>query len=362
MRIIHIVSGNVMGGPQRYALDICRHYAGEGEDVIALTRDAKSIDRQFAEAGVALEHAPLRDYPDLFSSLALKPILKEAPVGETIVHVHRYRDALTAIAARKMAGRPDVKIIVTRHISEKGKTNWLRRYIYRQVDAHICVSDSARREFLSAWPEGRYPFDTARLHVLFNSRNLIPLREPLPAKGAITAMCHGTLRPGKGLEILIDALGEVKDTRLRLKIVGTGSPDFVDSLRRRAQGLGVMERIDWIRNADDPVRLISLCHFGILPSETPEAFGMANLEYMAAGRAQISTFNGAQSEYLTPGVEALKVPPGNVTALANAMRVLYNDRDLAERLGAQAADRYDRQLAWPRFISRLDEIYKTEVK
>ncbi len=346
-----------MGGPQRYALDICRHYAGEGHDVIALTRDAKTVDRRFAEAGVTLEHAPLRDYPDLFSSLTLKPLLKDSPVGATVVHVHRYRDALTAIAARKMAGRPDIRIIVTRHICEKGKTNWLRRYIYRQVDAHICVSETARREFLSAWPEGRYPFDPTRLHVIFNSRNLPALRQPLPAKGAITAMCHGTLRPGKGLETLIDALGELKDTRLRLKIVGSGNPDFVDSLRRRAQALNIMERIDWIRNVDDPARLISLCHFGILPSETPEAFGMANLEYMAAGRAQISTFNGAQSEYLTPGAEALKVPPGNVIALANAMRALYSDKNLATRLGEQAARRYDSQLAWPRFIRHLDEIY-----
>ncbi len=41
MRIIHIVHGNSMGGAQRYALDICRHYVEAGSDVVALTRDAR---------------------------------------------------------------------------------------------------------------------------------------------------------------------------------------------------------------------------------------------------------------------------------------------------------------------------------
>ena len=45
--LIHIVPGASMGGLQRYSLDICRHYAREGQEVVALTRDAKAVDRCF---------------------------------------------------------------------------------------------------------------------------------------------------------------------------------------------------------------------------------------------------------------------------------------------------------------------------
>lgn len=357
MRIIHIVHGNVMGGAQRYALDICRHYTGEGHEVTALTRDTRAVDSHFEQAGVPLEHAPLRDYPDLFSSLILKPMLEESPKGETVVHVHRYRDALTAILARRMARRPDVRIIVTRHISEPAKDNMLRRFIYRNVDAHIFVSEFSRREFLAAWPHGRYPIDTARLHVAFNSRNIADVTSDEPSRGAITAMFHGMLRKGKGLDTLIRAMALLKDTRLRLKIAGTGDPDYCDTLRRLAISLNVMDSIDWNRNIPDPAGLIPTCHFGVLPSSVPEAFGMANLEYMAAGRPQICTFNGAQPEYLTPGVEALEVPPTDPEALAEAMRSLYADKELRRRLGQAAAKRYADTLSWPRFISRIDKIY-----
>lgn len=349
-----------MGAPQRHALDICRHYAASGHDVLALTRDAKAVDRHFAEAGVPLAHAPLRDYPDLFSSLILRRILQEKPEGPVVVHVHRYRDALTAIAARRLAKRPDVRIVVTRHRSSPAKNNMLRRYIYRQIDAHIFVSEFARREFLSTWPHGRYPFDPQRLHVAFNSRNVAPDRCGLPVKGPVTAMWHGTLRHGKGLEILLEAMAMLKDTRLRLKIAGVGDPDFCDSLRSLALRLGVMERIDWIRKGEDPAPYIRSCHFGVLPSTEPEAFGMSNIEYMAAGRAQITTFMGARLEYLTPGVEALEVAPGDAAPLADAMRRLYDDRDLCRRLGEAAARRYDASLAWPHFIARLDNIYRSQ--
>ncbi len=357
MRIIHIVHGNSMGGAQRYALDICRHYAAAGHDVMAITRDAKAIDSQFAAAGVPLLHAPLRDYPDLFSSLALRPLLAEAPRGKCVVHVHRYRDALTAILARRMARRPDVRIIVTRHISEPAKDNHLRRFIYRHVDAHIFVSEFSRREFLSRWPHGRYPLDPTRLHVAFNSRNVAPTPTPEPERGAITAMYHGTLRQGKGLDTLIRAMALLKDTRLRLRIAGTGDPDYTDSIRRLAISLGVMDSIDWSLKVADPSSLIPASHFGVLPSSMAEAFGMANIEYMAAGRPQICTFNGPQPEYLTPGVEALEIPPSDPEALAAAMRTLYADKELRQRLGHAAAERYAASLAWPHFISHIDRIY-----
>lgn len=361
MRLIHIIASGSMGGKERYALDICTHFASAGHDVIALTRDAKAIDEPFARAGVSLRHAPLRDYPDFFSSVILSKMLKESPVGDTIIHVHRYRDALTAIAARRLAGRPDVRIIASRHKSDPGKDNWLRRYIYRRIDAHIFVSEFSMRRFLSSWPEGRYPFDSRRLHVALNSRRVMPDRVPEPERGAVTAMYHGVLRQGKGLETIIRALHIIKGkgkVKVRLRIVGSGDSDFTDSLRSLATRCGVMDLIDWMRTTDDPAQLIATCHFGVLPSETPEAFGMANIEYMMAGRPQITTFNGAQGEYLTPGVEALAVEPGDAEGLAEAMSRLTSDGSLRREMGEAAAQNYDRLLAWPSYIATISDIYR----
>lgn len=361
MKLIHIVAGNAMGGAQRYALDICRHFAAGAHEVIAITRDALAIDSQFRGAGVALRHAPLRDYPDFFSALALKPLLADNRTDEpTVIHVHRYRDALTAIFARTMAKRPDAKIVISRHISQPAKDNWLRRFIYSRINANIFSSEFSRSKFLSTWPDGKYPFDYRRLHVAYESRCIESAPLPEPAKGAVTAMYHGNLRQGKGLPTILRAMALLKDTRLRLKIVGTGDPDFIDSLRSLAITLGIMDSIDWQRPTDDPVALIGSCHFGILPSESTEAGGMANIDYMACGRVQISTFNSAQKEYMTPGVEALEAEPGNPRSLAKAMRRLWEDRELRLKMDKAAFEKYRKCLAWPIFIGNICRIYGLE--
>ncbi len=365
MRLIHIIGAGSIGGRERYALDICRHFARSGNEVIALTRDAKAIDDQFGRDGIKLRHAPLREYPDIFSALTLRKILDEAPDKETVIHVHRYIDALSAIIARRLAKRPDVKIVATRHKAMPGKNNWLRRLIYRNVDAHIFVSRLTKDTFLSSWPDGRYPFDSRRLFVALNSRPDLPERLPAPSRGAITAMYHGIIRPGKGIETIIRALGIIKrrkQVRLRLRIAGTGDTDYLDTLRHLAFREDVLDMIDWSRNIDDPSTLIANCHFGVLPSEIPEAAGMANIEYMMFGRPQITTFNGAQREYLTPGKEALPVEPGDADTLADQMTQLVSDPDLRTRMGEASADKYDSILAWPRYIKVISAIYGLKLR
>ena len=49
--------------------------------------------------------------------------------------------------------------------------------------------------------------------------------------------------------------------------------------------------IDWHKHLDDPMALIPDCDFGVLPSLTEEAFGLANIEYMAYGRPQVCSSN-----------------------------------------------------------------------
>lgn len=355
--LLHIVPSNRWGGAERYALDICRHFLGRQWDVIAYTRDAKAVDRLFEDAGIELRHAPLQGLSDPVTFRILSRDMASLPHG-TIIHTHRYRDAMITLVARKLARRPDIKVVNTRHIVRPGHNSWLYRRMYRNLDAQIFVSEAARERFLSTWRRRKLPFSPDRVHVLHNSI-LLPPEPPAPEpdKGPIVAMFHGPIVPGKGIETLIDALPRLKGMRTRLRIVGTGHPDYVDAIRARAQARGVMEMIDWHKYTVDPHPLIRTAHFGVLPSVASEAFGLANIEYMANGRPQVCTGNGAQTEYLTNGTDALIVPPGNSEDLAAAMLRLASDSELRRRLGDAAWTNFSRSLSWPRFASRIEAIY-----
>lgn len=356
--LIHLLGATGWGGAGRYALDICRHFRLQGWKVRIVTRDIRDVDARISAAGVSVRHAPLRDYPDIFSAMMLRGMMRAIPEGEGILHVHSLPEALTAVLARRLARRPDIRIVATLHSAGRCDRLWTLRRVCRHVDAWIFVSEFSRSRFCSSLPDDVKKALEGKTSVGYNSL-YIPDEEvvPEPAKGPLVAMYQGSLATGRGLETLIDAMSLMRDTRLRLRIAGGGDPDYTDRLRRHAQNRGVMEKIDWVRRYEDTAPLVAESHFGVFPVMSPEACGLSNLEFMAMGRPQVSTLLGGPSEYLTDGVEALAVKPADAGALAEAMRRLAEDPDLRAKMGAAARERYMRDFAWHRFIARLGRSY-----
>lgn len=358
MHLIHVVSSGEWGGPERYAFDICRHYRDAGWMVRALTRDARAVDTCFEKGGIAVSHAPLRPYPDIFSAGKLARLLAEMPRGEGVVHAHTFNDALTCIMARKMARRPDIRLIGTRHTSEPGRDGLIARKVYSGLDSYLFVSEFSKNRFYSRWSPGEAPLDESLTDITYNSLYRVGAAPaPMPEKGPLSAAYRGKLKPGKGLEVLIDAFALLRKSKIRLRIMGKGRPDYVDGLRRRAQIAGIADQIDWSRDTDFAEESLAKVHFGVLPSTDPESFGMANLEFMAVGKPQISTFTGAQREMLSAGEDSIEVAPSDAGALADAISLMASDPGLRARMGRKASERYEALFAWPRFAERIGRHY-----
>lgn len=359
MRIIHVLSSVMWSGVERYALDICRHFRECGDDVLVVSRDARAVDDVFRHHSIPIAFAPLGGFFSYEAVKSLAGVLGAVRVP-TVVHCHDTRDAFAVLVARRLLSRSDVKVVLTRHYVRRAGRSPLHNYVYRNVDEMIFVSRIAREAFFSGWnTRAVLSRDDLRLHVIHNSLN-IALEPPVPEpdKGPVTAIYLGRLAPDKGLEYLIEALSHLTDVRLRLRMVGTGHPDYVDSLRSRAIMSGVMHMIDWPRYKEQAASFIRMSHFGVAPSCAPEAFGLSNIECMAEGRTVIATDNGAQPEYIADGVEGILVPPRNADILAIEMRRLAHDAALRRRLGEAGRRRFESQLSWCHFIRKLTAIYE----
>jgi glycosyltransferase involved in cell wall biosynthesis len=68
-----------------------------------------------------------------------------------------------------------------------------------------------------------------------------------------------------------------------------------------------------------------------------EPFGRTIIEGMALGRPVVSCASGGVLEIVTDGHDGLLVPPGDVTALANALIRLIENPDERNTLGMAAA-------------------------
>lgn len=350
-RLIHLVPYNRQCGEARYALDLCRAMADRGWSVTVYTPDARMVDRMFRSARISLRHAPLSGLLCMGSARVLASHLRSEPRG-TIIHTHRYRDAFIALVARKLARRQDIRIVNTRHRAAPAHDSRLGRRIYRNVSAHIFLSDRARDTFLSTWHGRSLPFDARCISVIPTSIN--PAAHLLtyePESGPVTALYHGRVAPGKGLETLIDALPALKGLRTRLRIAGSGMPDYVDTLKRRATALGVMGMIDWAGHPADIHRAIAECHFGVLPTLGHEPWRRANLEYMALGRPHICTFPCDTPD----GVIA--VPQNDAEALGRAMAGLAADAEKRRSLGAAARQSFLASRPWEDYIFSISMVY-----
>lgn len=358
MRIIHVLSSVMWSGVETYSLDICRHCRDHGDDVLVISRDARAVDDVFRHNGIPVRFAPLGGFLSYHAVKAICDVLNE-DLASTVVHCHDTRDAFAVLTARRLIGRDDIRVILTRHYVRRAGRSPFHRFVYRNVDHLIFVSKIAKDKFLSGWQwKGRFREDDINSHVIHNSLNidLEPVSDE-PSKGPVTAMYLGRLAPHKGLEYIIDALSILRGMKIRVRFVGTGHPDYVDSLRKKALAAGVMHMIDWPRHKENTEQFIRLSHFGVLPSSDPEAFGMSNIEFMKEGRPIICTNNGAQPEYITNGKEGILVSPRNAELLAWEMKRLALSSDMRRQIGMAARERFEKELSWSHFIAKLYPLY-----
>ena len=192
---------------------------------------------------------------------------------------------------------------------------------------------------------------------------VIPNSVPVPPAGTQQAepgriLFLGQLEPRKGIYELVEALALLKDRfpQARLAIGGQGE---LEEVKRRALGLGVLERVEelgWVtaqRKAEELARASIFC----LPSHA-EGLPMALLEAMAAGKAVVSTGVGGIPDALRDGDNGLMVEPGNVASLARALGQLLGDDQERRRLGARARATIEQEFESGVVIGQISAVYK----
>ena len=187
-----------------------------------------------------------------------------------------------------------------------------------------------------------------------------PGTDPAPkATGTGTPMqllSVGAVSPRKGYHILLDALSPLADLDWRLTIVGAldRDPDAVKVLRDK---LGSHTKLrDRVTLAGTVVPATLERHYAsadifVLPSLF-EGYGMVLAEAMARGLPIICTTGGAAAETV-PDAAALKVAPGDVSALGAALVKLMSDRKLRKRLEAASWDAGRKLPTWNETARRI---------
>ncbi|WP_147112420.1 glycosyltransferase family 4 protein [Tateyamaria sp. syn59] len=156
----------------------------------------------------------------------------------------------------------------------------------------------------------------------------------------------GLLAPRKGHDVLLAALGHLRDLAWRADIVGkTHDPDYARGLHLQVADLAIEDRVSFsgeLAQADLAARFNAATVFAL--ATRYEGYGMVLSEAMHYGLPVVSCSVGAVPE--TVGEAALLVPPDDPIALAGALRDVLQDRATAETLSRLSAKRAEALPGW----------------
>jgi glycosyltransferase involved in cell wall biosynthesis len=240
------------------------------------------------------------------------------------------------------------------------------RMLARTLRAVICISAAVRENLVSSG------LDTLRLVTIHNGldpasmcarRSAAQVRVELglsPEQRLIGVI--GNIKPWKGQEVVVRAMGLLKDryTDLTCVLVGDTAQAERDYLRRIesiAADLGVSERILITGYRSDVADFVAALDIQVHASIAPEPFGRVLLEGMAFAKPLVASGGGAVPEIVADGETGLLFRPGVPEDLARCLQRLLDDSELAARMGREGYARLQTSFSITANVRQTEDLY-----
>ncbi|HEX2835408.1 MAG TPA: glycosyltransferase family 4 protein [Thermoanaerobaculia bacterium] len=346
MRLLWLIDSLTVGGAESLIVPFARKQQHELTVACLTTIQGNAIARELEKEGIAVVNLESKNLRDWRAFRRLSRLARERRFE--LIHAHlTYASIWGALLSR----RTGIPCVATLHVAppargrDRIKDRLMRFALNRWAARTIAVSAALREKYLAAGG-----LDPAKLLVAHNGIAIERFaHNGSPAHGR-QLMTVSVLRPGKGIEVLIEALTKIPSATLM--VVGDGP--MREEWAALAQRFGVAGRIQWLGYRNDVETLLPRADLFVLPS-LDDAFPTVLLEAMAAGVPVVATRVGGIPEIVDDGVTGKLVPPNDAAALAAAINALLDADTSGMRDAARtrARERFSTE-AW---IARLDAIY-----
>lgn len=339
LSIIELVSarGN-WGGIEQHALDLSRGLKARGHRLLFATRPVDFVIERYREVGEVFPF-PITGAADLKTIRGLAALIRTERID--IIHTHTSRDAWTAVFAVLAAGRG--RVVTTRHVPLAAKTDFVHGWFYNRLAAIICVSQYVRAALLASKPR----FDSAKVRVIYPGIRLERFaagsrdryrRQWGVGDDEFLIGYVGRITVEKGLDDLVAAAAALRRQGIGFKLVFVGdvntkTPAYLAQLQDAAGRGGIGGDFVHQGFTTDIADVMYALDCLVLPSNTPETFGLVLCEALACGKPVIATPTGAQGEIVRDGVNGFLVPPNQPDIMAASLARLIADRQLAAGMG-----------------------------
>ena len=233
----------------------------------------------------------------------------------------------------------------------------MQKRVSRRLAHIITVSKTAANDISSD-----FNISPDRFRVIPNgvrTDRFYPIPEILREKNRLIVTNSADM-PLKGLYYLLRAVAKVAQTHpVRLTVVGT--PHKNGYSRQLIQKLGIGNLITFTGRitGEQFVREYAKATAAVVPS-VYEGFGLPVGEAMACEVPVISTTGGALPEVV--GDAGILVPPADHRALANAILMVLEQPQLAQKLGRAGYQRVHQHFTWLKAAQKTVAVYREAIR
>ncbi len=375
----------IYGGLGRHVHALAEALAAGGHEVTVLTQHSVDDPAPYEEVlrGVHVVRVP-QDPPPLPRSDILAWVmgfnhgLTRAGLrvardrAYDVIHAHDWLVAHAAQTLREALGLP---LVVTVHATEAGRhQGWLPGPVNRAIHAvEWWLTHAAARVIACSahmrWEVARlFGVPGSRLAVIPNGIDLADWQAPAETVAAARAeyaadgplvVFSGRLVLEKGAQTLLEAVPRLRRRHPGLRVALAGDGHGREKLEELAERLRLgrsVRFVGWL-GQEELTALVAAADVAVVPS-LYEPFGLVALEAAAVGTPLVVGDTGGLREFVEHEVTGLRFPPGDPTALADAVTRLLRDPALGERLAQHARKVLERDHIWGAIAERTARVYE----
>jgi len=227
--------------------------------------------------------------------------------------------------------------VISQRIDFPPKKNYLSRKKYtKNIDLIIAISQGEKKILVKGG------INTRKIKVIPDGIDYSPFEEATsidylrkelsfePEDFLVGIVAH--LADHKGHEYLIEATRILKQKAPRIKMIIVGEGPLQMKLSKKVKEIRVEDMVFFLGFREDIPQILSSLDIFVLSSKI-EGMGTSIMDAMASSLPVVATRVGGIPKVVVDGETGLLVPPKNPEALAEAILRIYNNRELAERLG-----------------------------
>lgn len=366
LRIVHTVSSLNGGGMEHFVLRLveAQRWHGHEASVLALRGGPlEELARQRGLPTTVLDGSKLERVARTAMAFAM--------ARPDVVHAHN-PTSLHYATLGKLLTR--ARLVFTDHAQTRGIIRVPTRFEWRETDAVVgCSQDTADKS--GAVGVAR------NISAIHNGIDIVPPRRTRGemraelglGEGEVVGIMPAAFHKVKGHDVLLRALGRLRDEELDLSATGdpthpggalvrvliAGDGDERAGIHGLAKELGLgPDRATFLGFRKDVPDLLMAADFFVLPSRD-EGLPLAVLEAMARSLPVVVTPVGGVPEVVKDGEHGVLVPVDDDVALAGALAKLARDPELRGRLGEAGHRRVRDDFSFEQMTRKYEALYFT---